>query len=84
MPRALLVYPPVRYGDRVQNCSEVIKFLSKLVWRDRLIAVKWPELVAEHSSVFNVKNRTALLATHSIMQYAMWLNRKGNKTSVKS
>jgi len=59
-PGALLVYPTVRYGDRVQNCSEVIKFLSKLVSRDRLLDVKWPELVAELSHVLNVKNHIAL------------------------
>jgi hypothetical protein len=76
MPRALLVYPPVRYGDRVQD---VIKYLSKLMSWDRLIAVKWPELVADLSHAFNVKNRTGLLATHFIMRYSMCLNCKGNK-----
>jgi hypothetical protein len=79
MPRALLVYPNVRHGDRMQNCSEVIKFRSKLVSRDRLINVKWPELVAE----LNVRNHIALLAPHFIMQYPVGLNRKGNNTSVK-
>jgi hypothetical protein len=67
----------------VQNCSEFIKLLGKLVSLDRLKAVKWPELVADLSHAFNVKNRTALPATHSTVQYSMWLNRKGSKTSVK-